>query len=303
MKLYKITIIPRSNFITPLKGDTLFGQMCWAISYAFGDEKLTSLLKDYESSPFLIVSDGFASGYLPKPTAPSSILGENLKDKKENRKKVWISLPNLQNGNFERAKKQGKEIDEVEPQLRLKTIKNSIDRITFCTGENNAPFELEEYFPNEQDIYFLVDENRFNKDELKSIFKIVSKVGYGKKASIGKGQFDFGEFREINGFCDFKYNYFMSLSPCILQGFKDVYYEPFTRFGKHSSSAQSDNIFKRPILLADTKALIFPNDEQKAKIIANGYIGKGIKGHSVKSEVVHQGYAIVIGLNINKIKE
>ena len=71
MKLYKTTFIPTSNFATTLKGDTLFGQICWAIRYTFGNDKLEALLLNYETKPFLVVSDGFAKGYLPKPSLPA----------------------------------------------------------------------------------------------------------------------------------------------------------------------------------------------------------------------------------------
>ena len=54
MKLYKTTFIPTSNFATTLKGDTLFGQICWAIRYTFGNDKLEALLLNYETKPFLV---------------------------------------------------------------------------------------------------------------------------------------------------------------------------------------------------------------------------------------------------------
>ncbi len=58
MKLYKVPIEPTSQFATKLKGDTLFGQICWAIFYKFGKERLTYLLETYrDNRPFLIVSE------------------------------------------------------------------------------------------------------------------------------------------------------------------------------------------------------------------------------------------------------
>ena len=76
MTLYKTTITPKSNFTTPLKGDTLFGQICWAIRYRLGEDRLNELLSDYDKKPFLIVSDGVAGGDLPKPSMPSHLWGE-----------------------------------------------------------------------------------------------------------------------------------------------------------------------------------------------------------------------------------
>ena len=52
MTLYKTTITPKSNFTTPLKGDTLFGQICWAIRYVLGEDRLNELLTTTTKSRF-----------------------------------------------------------------------------------------------------------------------------------------------------------------------------------------------------------------------------------------------------------
>ena len=124
MRLYKTTITPISSFATPLKGDTLFGQICWAIRYIYKEDRLNSLLQNYDTEPFLIVSDGFASGYLPKPTLPSALLNESLKDKKINRKKIWLNPSDLQAGNFQNAQKSS----DIEYNFTKSiSVKNSIN--------------------------------------------------------------------------------------------------------------------------------------------------------------------------------
>ena len=68
MDNYQVTLQPRSAFGTPLAGDTLFGQLCWAIRERFGEARLTSLLEGYtEANPFLVVSDAFPAGWVPRP--------------------------------------------------------------------------------------------------------------------------------------------------------------------------------------------------------------------------------------------
>ena len=62
MKLYKTTITPLSSFGTTLKGDTIFGHICWAICLK-NKNRLNELLKGYEKEPFLVISDAFVSGY------------------------------------------------------------------------------------------------------------------------------------------------------------------------------------------------------------------------------------------------
>ena len=58
MKIYELHLVPESNFGTPLKGDTIFGHVCWQLQ-RFPDllgKPLSELLCTYDSAPFLIVS-------------------------------------------------------------------------------------------------------------------------------------------------------------------------------------------------------------------------------------------------------
>lgn len=291
MTLYKTTITPRSNFTTPLKGDTLFGQICWAIRYGLGEDKLNELLSDYDKKPFLIVSDGFASGYLPKPSMPSHLLGENLELKKENRKKIWLSIEDLQSGNFKNAKTS----DEIGYELKkIATIKNSINYLTFTTDGSGkfAPYALMEIKLGKQDIYFLLDD-KLEFKELETAFKLISKSGYGKRASIGKGAFEYSAFEKVS--VKKSSNAFMTLSPVVVddKNLKEFYYEPFTRFGKHSGGLASTNPFKSPILMADSGSVVVYDE-----ICEKGYMGKAISGHSTNANTVHQGYSILIATEI-----
>ena len=287
MKLYKTTITPLSNFATSLKGDTLFGQMCWAIRFTFGNSKLEALLASYDSSPFLVVSDGFAQGFVPKPSLPSNLLGEDSDKKKENRKNIWLTLTQLQNGVFNQA------IDNKKAGNKLKTtatVKNSLNYKTFTTDDSGtfAPYSENESSISPQDIYFLVSD-LFSKEDLSQTLRTLSLMGFGKNASIGKGFFSFSELEEVQLSQSSKT--FMTLSPSVLEGqkLKNSYYEPFTRFGKHGAELANTNPFKKPLLLANTGAIV-AFDENYSK----PYIGKAISGHSTHSNTVHQGYAIIV---------
>ena len=291
MTLYKTTITPKSNFTTPLKGDTLFGQICWAIRYAFGEDRLNELLSDYDKKPFLIVSDGFANGYLPKPSMPSHLLGENLDLKKENRKKIWLSIEDLQSGNFKNAKTSY----EIGYELKkTATIKNSINYLTFTTDDSGkfAPYALMEMKCSKQDIYFLLDD-KFKLDELEKALEVVSKSGYGKRASIGKGAFEYSAFEKVS--VKNNSNAFMTLSPVVIddENLKEFYYEPFTRFGKHGGGLANTNPFKSPLLMADSGSVVVYEE-----ICEKEYIGKAISGHSTNANTVHQGYSILIATEI-----
>ena len=101
MKIYEITIKPLSGFATPLKGDTLFGHICWQAAY---DEKLFSLsidelLVDYEQNPFVVISSAYPKlgnlAALKRPDMPLDALfdfsgkdtKEIIKERKELKKK------------------------------------------------------------------------------------------------------------------------------------------------------------------------------------------------------------------------
>ncbi len=286
MRLYKTTITPTSNFATPLKGDTLFGQMCWAIVFASNKDKLEALLSDYETNPFLIVSDPFAVGYLPKPTAPSIHLNEDISLKKENRKKIWLTLEQLINGQFNNAKSDKDAVNQDENET---VIRNSINYKTSTTGSDGFdPYGEIEFSFSKKDIYFLIGDN-FTTDDLTRTLQIVSEMGYGKDATIGKGRFRFSALEKID--LNTNSTTYMALSPFTPNDLqcKDIFYEPFTRFGKIGASRVSTNPFKKPIVLADSGAVIQFQETQNIQ-----YLGKAIKNISTYKDVVHQGYSIVV---------
>jgi len=291
MQLYKAVIEPMSNFSTTLKGDTFFGHICWTIFYRQKQLRLNlnSLLEKYKNGkPFVIVSDAFANGYLPKPKIPSFLLGEDNKDKKENRKKVWLKLRDLQNGNYKNAKKDS----EVGLKDKKETIiRNSINYKTFTTDSGNfAPYGVEELTLSKKDIYFLIDEEQISDVALKEIIDFIGELGYGKDSTIGKGRFIVKDFKKVE--MNFEATTFMALSPFVIDSetIQRIYYEPFVRFGKFGGSRAHVNAFKNFVLLADSGAVIEFKNRKKRE-----FLGKAITNLSKKySDSVMQGYSILL---------
>ena len=295
MKLYKTTITPLSTFATLLQGDTLFGQLCWAIRYSFGEDRLTELLNDYQKKPFMIVSDGFASGYLPKPSLPSRLLSENPDEKKMNRKKIWLTMEHLQNAQFSKAKSNQ---EAGYSNTKDAVVKNSINYKTFTTGDDGFdPYSEEEMKLSKHDVYILLDEQKFSLEDLHKSINTVSEMGFGKNSSIGKGRFSFTNFSEIFLSKQTSTTY-MTLSNSTLEGVecKNIFYAPITKFAKHGASLATAAAFKKPLLLAKSGSVVIFNEN---KIVQ--YIGKAIQGHSSYKETLHQGYSIVIPLKENLI--
>jgi CRISPR-associated protein Csm4 len=292
MKLFKAHIEPIAPFATLLKGDTLFGQLCWAIAHMYGETELVQLLEGYtQQKPFLVVSDPMAPGYLPKPTMPFTLLGEDPEKKKINRKKVWIECDALQKGAYDKA------VTSEEAKFELRSalsVHNAINYKTGTTGEGFDPFALEMLYYAPFELYMLVDENRWSADKCQKALVYVGMSGYGKKATTGKGRFEVISFEEA--VVPTEGRDFMALAPLVLENCdaQEVYYDTFVRFGKHGSHDAKPNPFKKPILMAQTGAVL-RFEMQKPRFFA----GKGIGGISVRrSETVHQGYAPLIAIGV-----
>ena len=293
MKLYKVTITPTSDFATTIKGDTLFGQICWSIFYKFGKTELSKLLKNYDNKPFLVVSDAFPKGYLPKPKMPSRFLNEKSEEKKLNRKKIWLTLDELIKQEYNEAKTD----KEINNQDKMDiSIHNALNYKTFHTGDGFDPHSLTIKHLGDKDIYLLLDEEQFSFDKFKEVFRLLCDMGYGKKATIGKGRFEYREEDIQIVEIDNNSKVFISLSAFSPKGLdvKNIYYEPFTRFGKFGANRAYKNAFKKPILLADVASVIEFENIQKHQ-----YLGRAISGLSdipEYSDTVHQGYSIVLPL-------
>ena len=290
MKLYKVQISPASNFVTQLRGDTLFGQLCWGIRFQMGNERLEILLKDYASSPFMVVSDPFVPGYLPKPKLPGMLMGESIDTKKENRKRIWMTVEQLQNGAYTEA-----QTDEEVGNIDTSSIQvhNSLNYKTFNTdGDTFSPYSMQEIQMRDKELYVLLDEDRFNVDELYKVLHFIGEYGYGKESSIGKGRFVLKSVVEVK--LPQEGTTYMTLGPSVLQACSAsrVWYDTFTRFGKHGASRAPQNAFKRPVLMAETGAVAVFESAQK-----RSYIGEAVTGvSSAHSDTVHQGYSIVVAI-------
>jgi len=270
MKLIKLKITPLSSFSTFPKGDMIFGYFAYLL-FQKNDERLENYLNE---NPKIIISDFLPDGYLPKPALPLDSFGVDDSEKKEFRKKNWIKIENLQKGKFE--------FEEFGFFSNYMNVRNSINRKTFSTDDSGvfAPYSLEELrFLKQPVCYILYDENSFEENEIIELFNLIGSYGFGKKATIGKGQFeveiDNHSFKDINS------KYYITLSPSFPT--KKAYYNTFNRFGKY---AYSNTPFKKPTLLADTAAVV----ESDEKI---EYIGKSMNNGIEKNSFI-QGYSIVV---------
>jgi len=277
MKLIKVKITPHSSFVTFPKGDTIFGHFAY---YSFLKDE--DSFKNYvEEEPKIIFSDILPDGYLYKPTLPLSAFGVDESEKKEFRKKSWIDIASLQQGELLKAK----ELSFYKTDIK---VRNSLNRVTFSTGgEGFDPFSLEEItFLYQPVIYVLFDEASFDEEEIEKRLNHIGKNGFGKKGSIGKGHFSAKVDKDFKRFDEVQSDYYLTLSPTILNKqshIKKAYYNTFNRFGKsHSSSTP----FKKPLLMADSGAVIKLEEKRS-------YIGRGIE-NGINTQSLVQGYSILV---------
>ncbi|NPA39136.1 MAG: hypothetical protein GXO57_01635 [Thermodesulfobacteria bacterium] len=303
-ELIELVIRPETAFGTPLKGDTIFGQFFWQIVY---DNKLikkdlNELIDTYQEKPFIIFSSGVykkENGWLlPRPALPLHFF-ENIKEedcfkalsqRKEKKRKKFIKV------------KEDFLIDVKEENLVEKgvikifrRVRNSINRETFTTGEDFAPYEVEEIWYEEGTrvaIFCLYNKEAISEDSIKIGFERIGKVGFGKDASLGLGKFKVEDIK-IHPLPEIK-DYVYTLSPCLPKEseieLKNSFFNPFIRFGRHGGEfAVSRNPFKTPIIMADEGAVFKLKEKPE-----NPFIGQGIKEISkVCKKAIAQAFSII----------
>ena len=305
MKLYRFTLTPQSAMGTPLVGDTLFGQICWAVRNRFGEARLTALLEGYtEQRPFIVVSDAFPQGFLPLPTLPSKFWQTKTEtDRKSLKKAQWVNIEDAENSAvkfWQECALQENVKFEKESQDQFH---NTIDRQTNTTGEGQfAPYStMLTWFGTVQkfDLYIVLDENRFTLEELQQVLNDVGSFGFGRDASIGLGKFQCINPQAVN-FLQQNANCYLTLANCAPRNLglnkEYCYYQITTRFGRHGDiQALSSNPFKKPIILAKPAAIFTPE-----KYEPRLFLGNGLSGIShTQPNAVHQAYAPVFNLFVD----
>lgn len=306
MNIFKCQIKPSTPFATLPYADTVFGQLIWMMR--FQGKNVDKLLENYLFAPFLVVSDFLVDnrGNLPRLPLPIKNSSKqeklqnmlNMKLKKEynlidinyllSQDKIWF------HDLFENAEKQNK-VKSSE------TVHCTINRMTGTTGENAfSPYTVKEHiFADDISFSFYFGVQDITCQDVVDALELMGKYGFGKDASTGKGQFHLEKVEEVNiTKCD-NPNALYTLGPTVLEGMKAqrIFYEPFTRFGKHGALyATSGTPFKNPVVMAKQGSLII---NPESCYFENCYVGKGLDKLSAHIETVHQGYSLAIPLTID----
>jgi CRISPR-associated protein Csm4 len=308
MQSFKLTLQPRSAFGTPLAGDTLFGQLCWAVRLRRGEAGLTELLRGYaEGQPFAIISDAFPSGTLPRPAIPEARLSRKLdpRRRKEEKRRVWLpaAKADLPLADWlDLAQEQASKSSSTAVLTQ-----NTINRLTGTTGEGIfAPRQVEQIVFAEGatlDVYVLVDEARLEAAALREALEDIGAGGFGRDASTGLGKFDVTSF-EPHHWPAVAGTQAFTLAPCAPQpeslDARACFYHPLTRFGRHGNIAVHSGEagpFKRPILMLRTGAFLTFRSAGVPSFHGTGLGGVAQPISGVIPATVHQGYAPLVPID------
>jgi len=182
---------------------------------------------------------------------------------------------------------------------------NTINRATMTTGSGMfAPFAeaADFYYPEtELAVFVLIDEEATDIDRMTTALERIGTVGFGRNASTGCGRFSLGESEEKTLPPNAEMNACYTLAPAIPEkGFyKDCWFTPFTRFGRHGDSlAVSKNPFKNPVIMTDEGAVFIPADRSA---LTKPYLGcAAFNVSKVLSGAVTQGYSIYLPFKLEK---
>lgn len=304
--LHRATLALHTPLGTPLAGDTLFGQLCWALREASGEAELIRRLDGYtQGQPWLVASDGFPAGHLPRPTLPQHFAApaDDPTQRKAARKKRWIPV---QNTGATLATLLGSAVDDAvaygsAPRQAVQAH-NTLDRLTGTTGKGAfSPYTVAQTFHaagQRIDVYLVFDTDRIGAEEAARLLAALGSTGFGRDASVGLGKFSVDSFELAAFATPARANAYWTLAPCAPQGQGFVgeqsYWRVLTRFGRHGNAlALAGNPFKTPVLLAATGAVLVPAGTfAQRPIVGQGLGGQG-RLSKAEAATVHQAYAPV----------
>lgn len=306
-----IRIRLRTAFATAPKGDTLFGQVCWALRHALGEPELVRLLDGYtDDQPFAVLSDLLPAGCWHRPALPASAFETPAgADRKLLKRRRWIARTVFDEPLQRWLAATGG--TDVEPLQRETTTRahNSLHRLLGTThGGDFAPFEtsVRELVQSEDgeappaELVAVLDTQRVDAATFTAALAHVGQFGFGRDASTGLGKFDVEGHEPLALPAQDGADGWLTLAPCAPQGgdWRDerCCYAPFTRFGRHGDIAvHGGNPFKAPVLLADSGAVLVPRQMQPREFIGRGLGGDGSLSRRIRA-TVQQGYAPVLGV-------
>jgi CRISPR-associated protein Csm4 len=330
MKIYRLTIEPRSSLRTPLQSDTVFGHLLWALRYTEGEDALVAFLGRYQDGkpPPLLVSAGFPESTLPVPVLS---LGKGASDKEEDPQpsladgvvggmlhhvleedrylplKQWQQMASRLS-----AKALKKACEEASDRLcslrrsvkEYPVTRTAVDRITGSAREGQL-FVTEEMFygPDHRfDIWHKLADGA-DLPRLDHWWNWVAANGFGRRKSAGHGAFVIvgGGLVEADGALPQveNPNGFVTLSAWVPDKGDptDVTYRTRVKRGKLAETFVSRNPWKKPLLMLEPGAVA----RLPAGKPVEPWYGRLVKDvHWTREGIVQYGYAFPLPVRIEE---
>ncbi len=329
---YTIEIELLSSIETSFQADTIFGHICWAYRFLNDEEKLGEFLVSYEKNPLqppLLVSNGFPKDYLPKPVIPP-VTQEDLQKivKNDERIEASFKIKTVKKADIiPKGKLEQLQRDRITPdklfaamyecydiimdnkrkQQIIMVQHNTIDRIKGSVRRGGLYVQDETFFDQKEggfEIYLKT--NYFPFEELKRIFEFISRQGFGRDKSTGKGFFSFTIREGIDLPESAQPNAFMTLSSYVPAKNDPIkgYYNIIQKYGKLGGSyATGDpkvhgNPFKVPLIMFSAGSTFIDDNYHKDR----SYGSLLDKVHH-NGTIRHYAYAFPLGIHIEDTYE
>jgi len=211
----------KSGLKTFLDSDNLWGNLCWAFRYLYGEKVLSEFLDSYlMNEPQLILSSAFpfyrqdnkTRYFFPRPILPpkdfSYIRQQNAQKKfhekiqdiaqrKKQKKILFLEKEDFQKVILGEMDADNMNFQEYPKWISNSVTKNQINRIKGGTIEIKGTGQLfaeEEWFLNFSDdfpsgLFFWAHDHTHGK--LEAALRLLSHIGIGGNRTTGKGVFDF----------------------------------------------------------------------------------------------------------------
>lgn len=269
--LYKVSLSLRGPTATPLRGDTIWGHLCWAIRNHDGEASLEEFLELYREGELpLVFSDAFPHGFLPRPVL-KPISGRKpkkadedqktsaaLTDYKRDKSVKYVTDSVLQQP-VSPARIQellgSSELYDGEMLHATARMHNSIHRISGTVREGAGLYSRREWYLDERtpmiDLYV---SSTLGEELTRRYVELAFADGYGADRSTGYGHVEVGVCSLVTW--PSVGNRYLALAPFVpaaSQQVSDIRGDIFTRFGKLGDLwAHHPNPFKRPVVMHDT---------------------------------------------------
>jgi CRISPR-associated protein Csm4 len=306
---------PRSSFVTPLHADSIFGSLMWALRYLEGEKKLLEVLETFDNAPPFILSNGYPEGYLPVPILPLETMEkvslEAVHQLKKIKKLTYMPEPifrelveNLNSSDLKEELLKWLENLKWKGPIFQKTesnYKNVINRLNFTTLRGGLFVQDEIYFNPEINwcIYLKLNKEQelLDLDRVINLFEFLSKTGFGKKKSSGKGQFELLDFKSVSLPNASSPNGFVALSNFVPNSGDptDGYYEIVLKYGKLGGefAYTMSGPWKKPLRMLRAGSVFKLTGELK------DFYGKMVSNIYPPLNTVRQyAYAFPLGVNL-----